>query len=200
MIRVERRASGDASSVMASRLAGLRLVAAMEVREIVLALEWLAMRLQGSNAARELCCARQDSWSSKSPRSTACFCEHRLGTRWHETAHVSAGREPLNTRPPAGTTTAGAGCADRRPWATLAPIVLWGLRLRWGEFSVLDKRVTNAEACAAGNHQARVASLTGKIQCVTVAGAGGAPRAHGPSHVPASREEHCHDCCQPDRP
>jgi len=25
-------------------------------------------------------------------------------------------------------------------------------------------------------------------------------RAQGPSHVPASREEHRHDCCQPDRP
>jgi hypothetical protein len=51
-----------------------------------------------------------------------------------------------------------------------------------------------------GNHQARVASLTGKIQFVTVAGADGAPRVHGLSHVPASREEHRHDYCQPNRP
>ena len=35
---------------------------------------------------------------------------------------------------------AGARCADRRPWATLAPIAQQGLCLRRGEFSVLDKR------------------------------------------------------------
>jgi hypothetical protein len=57
-----------------------------------------------------------------------------------------------------------------------------------------------AEAWRGSNHPARVASLTRKIQCVTVAGADGAPRAHGPSHVPDSREEHRDDYCQPDRP
>jgi hypothetical protein len=36
-------------------------------------------------------------------------------------------------------TLAGAGGTVTFPWATLAPIALRGLRLRWGEFRVLDK-------------------------------------------------------------
>jgi hypothetical protein len=85
-------------------------------------------------------------------------------------------------------------------WATLAYITLRGLCLRWGGFSVLDKRVTNVEAWRGGQPPGQSRLISREIQYATVAGADGAPRVHGPSHVPASRGEHRHDYCQPDRP